>query len=262
MKCHRRKEQQYLYVTHRANQDNTRRRRGDEAERVYMCLTMSARVHETLNALGHRRRGDEAERIGAFKGALGLSDEDAAPVHIDVGRRIMRSKFEAASRAGSSESTRALQKLIYVSDLVFGARKVPPAATGPPLVQGALRVHPGCVQESSAGWRCVAMSTCCLCCACNVAWRSLERRISVQCWCAKQPMHYCPIGAHFGCMHGGMQDRLPLPVQLLWEWRGSSVLRASQGTVWVKLLSCSSPPSAWLSLYRLRSCCPGAACST
>jgi hypothetical protein len=69
-------------------------------------------------------RGDEAESIRAFKEALGLSDEDAAPVHIDVGRRIMRSRFEASTRSGSSESFRALQKLIYVSELVFGARKV------------------------------------------------------------------------------------------------------------------------------------------
>ncbi len=69
-------------------------------------------------------RGDEADRIKAFKDAIGLADEDAAPVHIDVGRRIMRSRFEAGSRSGSSEQFRALQKLIYVSDLVFGAQKV------------------------------------------------------------------------------------------------------------------------------------------
>lgn len=69
-------------------------------------------------------RGDEADRIRAFKEALGLADEDAAPVHIDVGRRIMRSRFEAGSRRDSSEQFRGLQKLIYVSDLVFGAQKV------------------------------------------------------------------------------------------------------------------------------------------
>ena len=69
-------------------------------------------------------RGDEAAAISAFKDALGLSDENAAPVHIDVGRRMMRSRAEAASRSGSSESFRALQKLIYVSELVLGARKV------------------------------------------------------------------------------------------------------------------------------------------
>lgn len=69
-------------------------------------------------------RGDEAEKIRAFKDALGLSDEDATPVHIDVGRRIMRSRFEASSRTGSSEQFKALQKLIYVSELVFGVQKV------------------------------------------------------------------------------------------------------------------------------------------
>ena len=70
------------------------------------------------------RRGDEADKVRAFKAALGLTDEDAAPTHIDVGRRIMRSRFEASTRAGNSDSFRALQKLIYVSDLVFGVQKV------------------------------------------------------------------------------------------------------------------------------------------
>ena len=36
----------------------------------------------------------------------------------------MRSRFEASTRAGNSDSFRALQKLIYVSDLVFGVQKV------------------------------------------------------------------------------------------------------------------------------------------
>lgn len=36
----------------------------------------------------------------------------------------MRSRFEASTRAGNTDSFRALQKLIYVSDLVFGVQKV------------------------------------------------------------------------------------------------------------------------------------------
>ena len=59
----------------------------------------------------------------AFKDALGLADEDAAPVHIDAGRRLMRSRLEAGSRGGDFEQRRALQKLIYVSTLVFGDQK-------------------------------------------------------------------------------------------------------------------------------------------
>jgi hypothetical protein len=73
-------------------------------------------------------RGNEADKIREFKTALGLADEDAAPAHIDVGRRIMRSRFEASTRSGNSEQFRALQKLIYVSDLVFGVQKVRPSA--------------------------------------------------------------------------------------------------------------------------------------
>lgn len=39
----------------------------------------------------------------AFKAALGLSDVDAAPVHMDVGRRILRSRIEAGSRGEDAE---------------------------------------------------------------------------------------------------------------------------------------------------------------
>ena len=35
-------------------------------------------------------RGDEADRVRMLKDALGLSDEDAAPAHIDVARRLYR----------------------------------------------------------------------------------------------------------------------------------------------------------------------------
>ncbi|KAK9839292.1 hypothetical protein WJX81_005958 [Elliptochloris bilobata] len=68
-------------------------------------------------------KGDEAEKLRAFKDALGLADEDAAPVHIDAGRRLMRSRLEAGSRGADFEQRRALQKLIYVSTLVFGDQK-------------------------------------------------------------------------------------------------------------------------------------------
>ena len=81
-------------------------------------------------------------------------------MHIDVGRRIMRSKFEAASRAGSSESTRALQKLIYVSDLVYGARKVRCPDTPPPCqAHGACEERGGVRRQPGSG-----IGACCLCC--------------------------------------------------------------------------------------------------
>lgn len=44
--------------------------------------------------------GREADAIRAFKAALGLSDEEAAPVHLDVGRRLTRLGAEAGSREG------------------------------------------------------------------------------------------------------------------------------------------------------------------
>ena len=44
--------------------------------------------------------GSEADAIRSFKVALGLSDEEAAPVHLDVGRRLTRLGAEAGSREG------------------------------------------------------------------------------------------------------------------------------------------------------------------
>ena len=67
--------------------------------------------------------GSEPLSIQNFKQALGLTDEDAAPVHIDVGRRVLRGRLEASSRCEDFEARKTFQKLIYVSNLVFGERK-------------------------------------------------------------------------------------------------------------------------------------------
>ncbi|MEW5315412.1 MAG: hypothetical protein WDW38_006843 [Sanguina aurantia] len=67
--------------------------------------------------------GDEGPKVKAFKEALGLSDEDAAPVHIDVGRRLSRDGFESKDRNTQFESRKAFARLIYVSQLVFGEQK-------------------------------------------------------------------------------------------------------------------------------------------
>lgn len=67
--------------------------------------------------------GNEHVLIQDFKNALGLTDEDAAPVHIDVGRRVLRGRLEAGSRGEDFEARKTFQKLIYVSSLVFGERK-------------------------------------------------------------------------------------------------------------------------------------------
>lgn len=67
--------------------------------------------------------GDEIDNIKRFKDALGISDEEAAQSHIDMGRRIARAKLEVSKRASTVEATRAFQKLIYVSSQVFGEKK-------------------------------------------------------------------------------------------------------------------------------------------
>ena len=67
--------------------------------------------------------GSEQVLIQNFKNALGLTDEDAAPVHMDVGRRVLRGRLESSTRGEDYEARKTFQKLIYVSSLVFGERK-------------------------------------------------------------------------------------------------------------------------------------------
>eukprot|EP00878_Enallax_costatus_P008337 GHUV01008715.1.p1 GENE.GHUV01008715.1~~GHUV01008715.1.p1 ORF type:complete len:884 (+),score=360.27 GHUV01008715.1:261-2912(+) len=67
--------------------------------------------------------GTEASKIRAFKDVLGLSDEDAAPVHIEVGRRLSRIGFEYKDRQAQFEQRKAFQRLVYVSYIVFGDQK-------------------------------------------------------------------------------------------------------------------------------------------
>ena len=68
-------------------------------------------------------RGDEQLLIQGFKAALGLTDVEAAPVHLDVGRRVLRGRLEAGSRSEDMEARKTFQKLIYVSTLTFGERQ-------------------------------------------------------------------------------------------------------------------------------------------
>lgn len=57
----------------------------DGLKRIY------ARFLETLIPVGDvPLTGDEAPKVAAFREALDLSEEDAAPVHIEVGRRLER----------------------------------------------------------------------------------------------------------------------------------------------------------------------------
>ncbi|CAM6105340.1 unnamed protein product [Calypogeia fissa] len=64
--------------------------------------------------------GDEADEIIKFKNALGLEDPEAASVHIEIGRRISRQRMETGDREQAVEERRSFQKLVYVSQLVFG----------------------------------------------------------------------------------------------------------------------------------------------
>lgn len=60
--------------------------------------------------------------ISQFKAGLGLEDEDAAGVHIEIGRRIFRQRMETGDKGAAIEERKTFQKLVYVSDLVFGPK--------------------------------------------------------------------------------------------------------------------------------------------
>eukprot|EP00803_Ostreobium_quekettii_P003715 evm.model.scf_1083.2 EVM.evm.TU.scf_1083.2 scf_1083:24388-36797(-) len=67
--------------------------------------------------------GMEPGKLISFKDALGLGDEDAAAVHMDVGRRLARSRFEVGTKRAQAEQRKAFQKWLYISYRVFGERK-------------------------------------------------------------------------------------------------------------------------------------------
>jgi hypothetical protein len=64
--------------------------------------------------------GNEADLIKRFKCSLSISDEEAAIVHIEIGRRINRLRSEAGCRIDSARITKFLHRFIYVSAQVFG----------------------------------------------------------------------------------------------------------------------------------------------
>lgn len=67
--------------------------------------------------------GTLPDKIRSFKTALGITDEDAAAVHMDVGRRFSRSTFEEGTRIEQMASRKRFQRWIYISYRVFGERK-------------------------------------------------------------------------------------------------------------------------------------------
>ena len=58
-----------------------------------------------------------------FKDALGLDDQDAAAVHLEVGRRIFRQRMELGDKAAETGARKEFQKLVFLSNQVFGPAK-------------------------------------------------------------------------------------------------------------------------------------------
>ncbi|KAL5102264.1 hypothetical protein RYX36_006591 [Vicia faba] len=92
----------------------------DEAFKAEICDIYSEFVSSVIPPGGEELKGDEVDRIVKFKNSLGLDDPDAASVHMEIGRKLFRQRLEVGDREGDVEQRRAFQKLIYVSNIVFG----------------------------------------------------------------------------------------------------------------------------------------------
>ncbi|XP_027369035.1 protein TIC110, chloroplastic-like isoform X1 [Abrus precatorius] len=92
----------------------------DEAFKAEICDIYSEFVSSVLPPGVEELKGDEVDRIVSFKNSLGIDDPDAAGMHMEIGRKIFRQRLEVGDRDADVEQRRAFQKLIYVSNLVFG----------------------------------------------------------------------------------------------------------------------------------------------
>jgi hypothetical protein len=66
--------------------------------------------------------GWEVDAVRGFKDALGLEDQDAAGVHMEVGRRIFRQRMEV-DKADEAAVRKEFQKLVFLSNQVFTPAK-------------------------------------------------------------------------------------------------------------------------------------------
>ncbi|XP_044398580.1 protein TIC110, chloroplastic [Triticum aestivum] len=92
----------------------------DAAFKTELCDLYGSFLYSVLPPGDEDLKGNEVEVIAKFKRGLGLDDVDAANMHMEIGRRLYRERLETRDRDADIEQRRAFQKLIYVSNLVFG----------------------------------------------------------------------------------------------------------------------------------------------
>mmetsp|Transcript_6027 Transcript_6027/g.21599 ORF Transcript_6027/g.21599 Transcript_6027/m.21599 type:complete len:1048 (-) Transcript_6027:701-3844(-) len=91
---------------------------GLEMKRVYEAYLASV-----IPSSDEPLRGDEPNKIRAFKDALGIDDSAAAECHLELGNRFKRQRLESGSKEGGLQELRGFQKLVFVSEQVFGEKK-------------------------------------------------------------------------------------------------------------------------------------------
>ncbi|CAM0956673.1 unnamed protein product [Alopecurus aequalis] len=92
----------------------------DAAFKAELCDLYASFLYSVLPPGDEDLKGNEVEVIVKFKRGLGLDDVDAANMHMEIGRRLYRERLETRDRDADIEQRRAFQKLIFVSNLVFG----------------------------------------------------------------------------------------------------------------------------------------------
>ncbi|QDZ24024.1 chloroplast envelope inner membrane translocon protein TIC110 [Chloropicon primus] len=91
---------------------------GLEMKRIYEAYLASV-----IPSSDEPLRGDEPSKISAFKDALGIDDAAAAECHLELGNRFKRQRLESGSKEGGLQELRGFQKLVFVSEQVFGEKK-------------------------------------------------------------------------------------------------------------------------------------------
>ncbi|CAN6477977.1 unnamed protein product [Victoria cruziana] len=99
----------------------SKRNRAFNAE---LCDLYKRFVMSVLETGSDPLEGDEVGRIIKFKCTLGIDDPDAAKVHMELGRHVYGQRMEREGHDADMGHFPLLQKLVYVSSLVFGEASV------------------------------------------------------------------------------------------------------------------------------------------
>ncbi|CAD7702465.1 unnamed protein product [Ostreobium quekettii] len=92
--------------------------------------------------------GMEPGKLISFKDALGLGDEDAAAVHMDVGRRLARSRFEVGTKRAQAEQRKEMRGALEFNTAMENLAKEASDVLPPGL--GRMTIHGGAFEKAAS----------------------------------------------------------------------------------------------------------------